>query len=90
MQPERLARTTVSVCFAGMAGAIVGIIAGALVSILVPDPDLAAMARWPLLVAGVGCGIGLGWRWAVTMPMNRKVDSDEADYGELGPPPPVD
>jgi hypothetical protein len=86
MDPERLARTTVSVCFAGMAGAILGAVTGFL--------GCAVFSRWEpvvlvvpvLFVAGAVGGVALGWRWAATMPIKPKADDQVADYTDWPPP----
>ena len=80
MDPERLARTTVSVCFAGMAGAIFGAIAGFLACVVFSAWEPAVLVVPLLFVAGGVGGAALGRRWAATMPLRPKADDQEADY----------
>ena len=89
MDPERLARTTVSVSFAAMAGAILGAVVGFLLFAGLWYWRPAALAVPILCVAGAIGGLRLGWRWAATMPIEPKADDQEADYSGTPPARPV-
>jgi Na+-transporting NADH:ubiquinone oxidoreductase subunit NqrB len=88
MDPERLARTTVSVSFAAMAGAILGAVVGFLMLVVLSYWLPAALAVPVLCVAGAIGGLRLGWRWAATMPIEPKADDQEADYSDTPPATP--
>jgi hypothetical protein len=95
MNPERLARSVISVSCAATAGAFaaaaVGLfcMSGVFGGRILDGPGLVSSAV-VFVVPGAIAGAALGWKWGRSIPLTGRPCDQEADYGEDPPcvPPP--